>query len=242
MPSEPFGVGSGVATRRLPVIYEPTTMTPQLDAHAKPRTATLYPPSADPCPACAANCCTSRVEVSIPDFVRFCATLALPFGVAFELVEGGQRPFELDVGPRIAVLRREADGYCRFLGRWDSEKRCGVYGVRPATCRLYPFTFRVGDVRHGPRTIRCPVPFGLSPDRAKAMKADARQAIDEWALHDRITKQWARRRKNRSLQAFLRFVVTKLLDTAADSSPILWTDDTDQRNLKLLIDHRVVRI
>jgi Fe-S-cluster containining protein len=236
-----------VAQKKLKIVYEPSTTTPRLDEKGNPITASLYPPSANPCPNCQAVCCTSRIETSIPDMIDFCLGLDLPFHTAFELAENGLKPFELDIGPRIFVLKRSADNYCRFLGRYDDEFRCGVYGLRPATCRLYPFTFNDGSQRIGPKMIRCPVPFGLSPEREIEMTATAKKALKDWALHDEIVKKWKRKRK-RDLETFLRFCVESLAAARSQPKPklknliMLSQTSSKERGLQALIDSGILRI
>jgi len=198
-----------VAAKKLKVIYERSTMTPELGEDGTVLSGSLYPPSSNPCSNCQAVCCTSRIETSIPDMVDFCFGLGVPFHTAFELAENGLKPFELEEGPRIFVLQRSDDGYCRFLGRYGDELRCGVYGLRPATCQLYPFTFRTEDQRIGPKLIRCPVPFGIKPDLKKEMTRAATKALTDWALHDALVKRW-KRKKKRSLDRFLRFCVKEV--------------------------------
>jgi len=193
-------------------------MTPLMSEEGEVLSGSLYPPSSNPCPNCQAVCCTSRVETSIPDMIDFCTGLGLPFHQAFELAENGLKPFELDQGPRIFVLRRGLDGYCRFLGRYDDEMRCGVYSLRPATCQLYPFTFRTEDQRIGPKMIRCPVPFGIKPSLEKQMSAAAVKALQDWELHDQIAKKWKRKRK-RDLSRFLRFCVEEVAKFRGQPSP-----------------------
>lgn len=233
--------------KRLPLAkFRPTTMTPMLDADGQPVGASLYPPSANPCPNCPAKCCTSRIETSLPEVVRFCATLRLPFHQAFELASAGQKPFELDEGPRIIALRREADGYCRFLGRWGDDYRCGVYPVRPTTCRLYPFTFELGDVRHGPGVLRCPVPFGMAPASEATMLAEAALGIRAWHSHDAICAAWAKKNRTpRGLEAFLKFAVpraAKVFDIDADDALAMMLESRDcgVRGYQMMIDHQVI--
>ena len=236
-----------MAKKKLKIVYEASTTTPRLDATGKPIGGSLYPPSSNPCPNCQAVCCTSRIETSIPDMIDFCEGLGMPFHTAFELAEDGLKPFELDVGLRIFVLKRSADTYCQFLGRYGDEFRCGVYGLRPATCRLYPFTFNDGDQRIGPKLIRCPVPFGLSPDRELEMTATAKKALEDWALHDEIIKKWKRKRK-RDLESFLKFCVLSLAEARNQAKPkpaemlMFAKTSSKERGLQDLIDKGILRI
>jgi Fe-S-cluster containining protein len=233
--------------RRPTVVFEPNPMTPRLDANGEPSTPALYRPSAAPCPSCPARCCSSRVEVSLPDVARLCHRLAVPFSAAFELVADGMRPFPLAEGPRAAVLRRDPDGYCQYLLRAGGELRCGVHPLRPATCRLYPFTFRVGDQRLGPRHIRCPVPFGLGPKDEAALRRQARSAAEDWARHVAWIDAWAAEPGPRDLASVLAYVVPRALqadgvpEAEAAASPALGRDPPGVRQLRLLVDHGVVR-
>ncbi len=228
--------------------FRPTTMTPKLDRDGAAVGASLYPPSSNPCPNCPAKCCTSRIETSLPDVVRFCTTLSLPFHQAFELATGGQKPFELDDGHWILVLRREADGYCRFLGRWGDDLRCGVYPVRPTTCRLYPFAFEHGGVRHAPGVVHCPVPFGMGAEAEARMAAEAARGVAEWAAHDAICAAWKKKKKIkiRSFGAFLAYAIpkaAKAIGVDGDAAKAVMLDGRGcaERNFDMMVEHRVVR-
>lgn len=90
------------------------------------------------CTKCPAYCCSiyERVQVTKRDITR----LAKHFGVSYETALARYtRPYNDE-----RVLRRKADPIlgqaCKFLN--PVTRQCGIYHVRPLTCREYPETER----------------------------------------------------------------------------------------------------
>ena len=215
-------------------------MVPLTDEDGRARHFGPYKPVLDACNICPARCCRFTVKVSIPDAVRFCVTLGLPFFSGLHLVMGdGPRSFRVTHDARIftqisaehwggsadIVLRRSEDGSCAHLLNIGGFERCGVYSARPSTCRLYPVVWESDEAQGGPALISCPVAYGLTPTMEQQFYEDAAQSIESWQLHDNLLKQWHERSEdqdNWDVMSFLEFVVSRAAEHMnLDASNIL---------------------
>jgi Fe-S-cluster containining protein len=137
----------------------------------------------------------------------------LPFAEFLESApmsyEGAERfahPIVLTSGPSKLVLKR-VDGWCTHLVRPGTEQsRCGVYELRPAVCRLFPFLFELDgeemSVGHG--NPICPVRWAFTQTTTERLEADALRLRDDVAQDRELALRWNEApRADRSLDAFL---------------------------------------
>lgn len=180
-------------------------MVPLADADGRARHVVPYRPVKDACQVCPARCCRLNVKVSVPDALHFCETLGLPFFAGLTLVaSSSERAFRVQHDARLfpdidpsgwggaaeIMLRRRDDGGCSFLQTIGGYERCGVYSVRPSTCRLYPITWDSDVAKGGPAMVMCPVPYAITPEVEDAFYRDAELSIGRWALHDELLAAW----------------------------------------------------
>lgn len=198
-------------------------MTPRVHDDGRPLHKGPYLPVLGACNVCTARCCRLQVKISLPDAIDFCRTLGLPFFSAISIIpaSGAQRSFDLLEDPRIETrlsdfkgkaelaLKRKDDGSCRFLMNIDGFERCGVYGLRPSTCRLYPFTWDSDVARGGPHVVLCPVPYGVTADEERRFLEDAERSIERWQIHDEVLELWKNHepQEGRTVDAFLEFAI-----------------------------------
>ena len=103
------------------------------------------------CDRCHAHCCTMPVEVRMPDLIRLGWVDAFEVehesakNIAKRLMKAGQVD-HFNFKNEIFTLARRANGDCCNLDA--SSRRCTVYDLRPATCRLHP--------QVGPKPGHCP--------------------------------------------------------------------------------------
>ena len=204
-------------------------MVPLVDEQGNPRTFSPYKGVVGACNLCPARCCRYMVKVSIPDALRFCRVLGLPFFAGLRLVASdSERAFRVDYDSRlfpefdeanyggkaeIALIQRD-DGGCSHLVGIGGYERCGVYAARPSTCRLYPVVWESDVAQGGPPVISCPVAYGMTPAMEDDFYRDAKESIENWQLHDELLREWeaeSERDDESSTDAltFLRFVFTK---------------------------------
>jgi Fe-S-cluster containining protein len=73
------------------------------------------------------------------DFVQYTPLskdVILDLETCDEVKEGSLRATQLDSKGRILRLKTRENGRCIFL---QDDGKCGIYGVRPNICRIYPF-------------------------------------------------------------------------------------------------------
>ncbi|HEY7954966.1 MAG TPA: YkgJ family cysteine cluster protein [Polyangia bacterium] len=109
----------------------------------------LGDPATSACAGCAGDCCVQHVvPLSGYDLWRLSGGLGVPWDALVEIAEE-RHPlhfgFRLDRG---AVhyhfrLKRRASGACQLLLELPGgHRRCGVHGLRPGACRVYPLVAR----------------------------------------------------------------------------------------------------
>ncbi len=199
-------------------------MTPKVDAQGKLKHYSRFTPVDRACELCPARCCHLTVHVSLPEVLRFCSVLEVPFHAAFWFVPGeGPRSFELDAkndrragryreewpGRGSIALRRLESGACQYLVDVGGFLRCGAYELRPATCKLYPLSWETETARGGPPVVLCPIPYMVTPERERRFKRDVAKALEDWAIHEEILALWHARDSEASRRPddFLRFVL-----------------------------------
>ncbi|MFO0727341.1 MAG: YkgJ family cysteine cluster protein [Myxococcota bacterium] len=225
-----------MASSRLAVIH--TARTPLTDEAGKPRTFSPHPPQLRACDLCPGRCCRKYIQTSIPDAVLLCATLGVPFSAILRLAPAspGPRAFAVDKDERYIAaedgwpgygelaLRQHPDQSCVFLAEFEGHFRCGVYGLRPSVCRLYPLSWTDGERQGGPNSVLCPFPYAVTPSMEARFLDDLEQARLGWARHEALVAEWHARPAEdpRSFDAFLRFVVPRAAaELGVDAGPML---------------------
>jgi Fe-S-cluster containining protein len=166
----------------------------------------------NPCAHCPSKCCDFLVAVSTVEAMRMAFALRIPFDEfldASPMTTGGAERFassiELDVGPSKLVFKR-IDGRCTHLLRPTAERsRCGVYELRPAVCRLFPFLFEIDgeEISVGYGNPICPVRFAVTPTTATRLETHVLLWKDDMAHDEALVKRWNDvARTDRSLAAF----------------------------------------
>ncbi len=99
---------------------------------------------ADMCAGCDVDCCTGHViPLNAYDVWRIKSTLNIPVREFVGL--GNWDKSVPSHGVRIGaerftmILKRRMDRSCAFLLRVGPQRRCGIHGVRPDACRIFPF-------------------------------------------------------------------------------------------------------
>lgn len=129
-------------------------------------------PFATPCDACPAPCCRgNRVVVGTLDVYRLHTRLEVPVEefVTVEKIDGPIRPSHFVLSAqggaeptfnrmRLTRVRGPRDGEqrCLFLLEIGGRGKCGVYGMRPGSCRVFPTRLRQGVVSLIAKNDCCP--------------------------------------------------------------------------------------
>ena len=160
------------------------------------------------CTGCG-NCCRDlRVPLTQADLGRLVAATGEPAASCVDFIPsavvdltgepGSLVLLDHEAGHVLMALAQRAAA-CRFLGE---DQRCGVYGARPASCRLFPFNPSFGR-RGGLRRLR--LLSGTECDYARDGDNDPhalREAdVQRWAEHRSYLAQvdvWNRFQRHRS--------------------------------------------
>lgn len=245
--------------KRLPVVQIPMhAMTPKVDAKGKLKHYSRFEPVDRACELCPARCCHLSVHVSLPEVLRLCSVLEVPFHAACAFVPGeGPRSFALDAkddpragryaeewpGRGVLTLRRRESGACSYLVDVGGFWRCGIYELRPGTCRLYPLSWETEAARGGPPVVLCPIPYVVTPERERRLRRDIGQALEDWALHESIIAAWEARppEASRRPDEFLRFALARAGERLSiDPSKALETRDAGALLFQAMVDTKVV--
>lgn len=158
---------------------------------------------ASPCHDCQAPCCR-RVDVALSsyDLYRLVRTVGVPWQLIAEVRPAAGGPIALDSAgvERFALrLRARTDESCALLVRLPSgHGRCGAYGARPSTCRVYPYhveLYRLSpdyDVLVGRGALCPPAATGRFAQLAMASATIAAldEEVAERALEQRLLRRW----------------------------------------------------
>jgi Fe-S-cluster containining protein len=161
--------------------------------------------------------------VSLPEAIRICTTLDLPFLEAIAMVpdDNPDRSFAIRADARITTyltpfggrvalsLRRQESGGCMFLADFGGFRRCSIYGLRPSPCRIYPLRFEKGTTTGGPDVVLCPVPYGVAPGSEEMLEAVVETALEEWAVHRRILADFEASGVEATIDAVLEFALPR---------------------------------
>lgn len=236
---------------RLRVVHTP--YVPLTDAEGRSQSKLQpYPPMRDPCRLCAARCCHTSVKASLPDVIRLCHTLQIPFFAAFTFEHSSHpdRGIRLDKDDRFVDpedgwtglgeirMRRGDTGGCVGLVELGGYVRCGMYGARPMSCRLYPISWEDEEDRGGPDAVLCPAPYAVTPPVAEQAVADAEQDRRQWRLHEVAVAKWNAAETPATLEAALGFLLSEVAQALGLSlDPVVLSSGTaDQRLTRELSD------
>lgn len=153
--------------------------------------------SGNPCAGCGGACCAQlSITVSVVDVARIVRHLQVPVSpllARYVDEDPAERPYVFWIRRQPIALALcppgEALEGCPFLMRVGEDARCGIYGFRPGTCRVYPYTRTAGRITHK-RNALCPHAF--KPDEAELawLQAEIDTYQAEWDLHARFCRQW----------------------------------------------------
>lgn len=149
-----------------------------------------------PCSQCPGACCTTlAVTVNIVDVARIVRTLHLNvYDLLARYIDEDplEKPYVFWIRRQPVALALNPPGDktcgCPFLMKIGDDARCGIYDIRPGTCRVYPFSRQKGRVYHKHNAI-CPKRFRLAPDDPVVHAAiDAYQR--DWDIHAGFCDEW----------------------------------------------------
>ena len=111
------------------------------------------------CGGCGGKCCMDyAVALSVEDAKRIIAAgIEVDYSIDFTPVDDIEcRCPDVLVDGRYAymTLRRDDRGCCILSVLKGDNIKCGVHGLHPLVCRIYPFTEEKGKVAHR-RKFRC---------------------------------------------------------------------------------------
>lgn len=150
----------------------------------------------DLCAGCDVDCCTNHlVPLNLVDIARLAITLNMHpkefVGVVDWQPQMPVQPLLWGSGKRALALRRHANQSCAFLVKLGPHRRCGVHGVRPDACRVFPFVHEATKQRLQPagrllqlHPSHCPWRWPVSEER----RAQVLQDLEDNQNH----REWER--------------------------------------------------
>jgi len=168
----------------------------------------------NPCQMCPGACCTDlAVTLNVVDVARIHRALDLPvhdFLARYVDEDPREKPFAFFIRKQpIALALLPPDGTdrgCSFLLNIGGHRRCGIYDLRPGTCRVYPFTDQGNVVKHKEGTL-CPRHFRLREEHDEAIKLEIARYQEEWGIHAGFAAEWNENPpKHASFEKLLDFV------------------------------------
>lgn len=174
----------------------------------------MLKPHPNPCQLCAGACCDElAVTVNILDVARIHRALHIPvhdFLARYVDDDPLEEPFAFVIRKQPIALALLPPGDkncgCSFLMHVGGHLRCGIYGLRPGTCRVYPFTDQDDVVKHKPETL-CPRRFDLDQVSQETIRQEIARYQDEWRQHGVFAQEWnANPPRHASFEKLLDFV------------------------------------
>jgi len=158
--------------------------------------------SANPCATCPGHCCKHMVAISTVEMFRMAFQLSVPLASFAEAVQPPASILKttrmpiipLAAGPTLIRLRRHEPAWtCMFLVDVGGLGRCGVYSIRPNTCRLYPFHILADgeELRSGNQQL-CPTRWLQSPHQEAPLLKAYRQRRADHRTENRLIAAWSR--------------------------------------------------
>jgi Fe-S-cluster containining protein len=200
----------------------------------------------NPCIYCPSRCCALTVDLTIVEALRIAYTLVIPLMDFIELREPSDmkpaklsHPFRLHGGNKIFTLKQD-EGYCVHVVRpGQLRSRCGIYELRPAICRLYPFTMehQGAEIQMGVQS-KCPVQWMQSEDTRLRAYADMKQFQKDYADDEKWTEVWNQEtREDILLETFIEFLMYEV-GPALGYNPKLFTPLPERRLGKKLFSYQ----
>lgn len=157
----------------------------------------------DICAGCEVDCCSHyTLPLSVVDAYRIRAALGLPWSEFVEFApyrpDSPTWPVRLaDERVQLALKRRKRS--CSFLLRFGPHRRCGIHGLRPMACRLFPFIGNHISQRHAPSGMLaqrpprdCPWRWPIDGDTAAALPGLIDEDERSRALDQEVLRIWHR--------------------------------------------------
>jgi Fe-S-cluster containining protein len=164
--------------------------------------------------------------MNVCDLVRLCVPLQVPPPAVCALEPCETRngaPILVGDQPRHITLRKDASGFCSLLIKGFGFVRCGVHALRPAICRIYPFSFERGATRYQMGMIGCPTLWLVDEPRRNAVLDDVESHEHDRVLDRKVVRRWNRLPREERTEAW--FWVWALAQAGAemgvDVSPFL---------------------
>ena len=189
--------------------------------------------SANPCAECAGLCCALTVHVTVQEAFRIAHALSVdvlhvvePWPVAEE-PRGfmSPPPFQLDVGMRqLAMMRRNDTLSCAFLVAVGKRGVCGIYGMRPHVCAMFPYRFEIDGVTRGVGSQeKCPSTWLSSPGDEEKLEIHHSGVLQDLEKDRALIHRWNQEeRADRSYQAFMRFCADALREDQGANPKTTW--------------------
>jgi hypothetical protein len=168
----------------------------------------------NPCELCPGSCCDDlAVTINLLDVARIHRALGIPvhdFLARYVDDDPAEKPYAFYIRQQpiaLAILPpAHKDRGCSFLMHVGDHMRCGIYDLRPGTCRVYPFTEKGKKVKHKPDTL-CPRHFDLDEVSHKTIRREIERYQEEWLKHAEFAREWNENRPQKpSFEKLLDFV------------------------------------
>jgi len=179
------------------------------------------PHSSNPCGSCGGHCCQLMVALTTVEAFRMASAMSLAIEAFAEavvvppaLLATFRVPkIPLAQGPTVIRLRRHPETMlCNFLMNVSGAGRCGVYSLRPHTCRLYPYNLEIdGELLKTGSQNLCPTRWLQTDSAIQPVAATVRQMRVDHRAEERLHKAWLKAGgQARSWEEYLAFVTEKL--------------------------------
>ena len=173
------------------------------------------PQSLSPCTHCTAQCCSLSAQLTVVEALAIIFGLGLAPQTCVRLrprLDGDplayQTPIKLEDGHHMLFLQKTGD-YCTHLVRpGQPTSRCGIYGLRPAICRMYPYSFTLdGTAYKAGNQSFCQVSWLQNEQARTQLQADALEWRKDVAQDKQLVGKWNRGRRVRTQDAFFHHMV-----------------------------------
>ncbi|MHB8997540.1 MAG: YkgJ family cysteine cluster protein [Armatimonadota bacterium] len=166
-----------------------------------------------PCSQCTGFCCdTMAITLNVVDVARIVRTLDLQVHdllARYIDEDPKEEPYVFYIRKQPISLALNPPGEktcgCPFLMKIGDDARCGIYNIRPGTCRVYPFSRNKDRVYHK-RNAVCPKRFKVDPQDPTIHKMIDDYQRD-WDVQAVFCKEWnANPPRHASFEKLLDFV------------------------------------